>query len=165
VIGPGGAGKTLVAVELGQRLGLPVVHLDRVFWRPGWVAPDREAWREAHRLALAGDEWVADGNFDSTMSERFDLADTIVLLDPPPLLCLWRVVWRSLRWRGRRRADLPSDCYEGPNLAFWWYVLRYRRTHLPGALAELRRAGPGKGVVILRSRGDVRRFLDEVGLQ
>jgi adenylate kinase family enzyme len=163
VIGPGGAGKTLVSRELGRRLGLPVVHLDRVFWRAGWVAPDRDAWVRAHREALAAEAWIADGNFDSTLAERLVWADTVVLLDPPPLLCLWRVVWRSVRWRGRRRPDLPSDCYEGPNVAFWTYVLRYRKTQLPGVLQQLRRVGPEKRVVILRSRPDVRRFLAGVG--
>ena len=67
IIGTGGAGKTTLALELGRRLGIPVVHLDRVFWRPGWVGPAADEWRETHRAALAADAWIADGNYGSTM--------------------------------------------------------------------------------------------------
>src|SRR5262245_46828 len=127
IIGPGGAGKTSLALELGRRTGLPVVHLDRVYWRAGWVEPPDEDWERDHREALSGEAWIADGNFGSTMAERLALADTIVLLDPPPLLCLWRVAWRSVRPKNGSRPDLPSGCEERPDLAFWVYVLRYRR--------------------------------------
>ena len=163
IIGPGGAGKTILARKLGRRVGLPVVHLDRVFWRPGWVEPDRSEWETAHRQALAGEAWIADGNFGSTMAERLGWADTIVLLDPPPLLCLWRVAWRNLRWLGLRRDDLPAGCHERPSLAFWRYVLRYRKTRLLRVTERIEAAGPGKRVIIVHSRSDVRRFLAEVG--
>ena len=160
IIGPGGAGKTTLAVELARRTGLPVVHLDRVYWRPGWTEPPAAEWTHAHREALRADVWIADGNFGSTMAERLAQADTIVLLDPPPLLCLWRVAWRSV-WK-RPRPDLPSGCDERPDLAFWLYVLRYRRTRLTEVLERIASAGPGKRVEILRSQEDVRRFLSAV---
>ena len=160
IIGPGGAGKTTLAVELARRTGLPVVHLDRVYWRPGWTEPPAAEWTHAHREALRADVWIADGNFGSTMAERLAQADTIVLLDPPPLLCLWRVAWRSV-WK-RPRPDLPSGCDERPDPAFWLYVLRYRRTRLTEVLERIAAAGPGKRVEILRSQEDVRRFLSAV---
>ena len=56
-----------------------MVSVDALFWQPGWVVPDGKAWEEAHRRALAGESWVADGNFDSTLAERLAWADTIVL--------------------------------------------------------------------------------------
>jgi adenylate kinase family enzyme len=45
VVGSSGAGKSTFARDLGARTGLPVVHLDRPFWRPGWVETPREEWR------------------------------------------------------------------------------------------------------------------------
>jgi adenylate kinase family enzyme len=167
IIGPGGAGKTTVALDLGRRLGVPVVHLDRVYWRPGWAEPPRDAWYETHRAALAGEAWIADGNYGSTMEERLAAADTIVFLDLHPVLCIWRVAARNARMRGRTRADLAPGCVERfrprATLAFWWYVARYRRTRRPGVLDRIRRHGDGKRVEVLRSRRDVRRFLDSVG--
>jgi adenylate kinase family enzyme len=40
IVGPGGTGKTTIALEIGRRLGMPVVHLDRLYWQPGWRAPE-----------------------------------------------------------------------------------------------------------------------------
>lgn len=69
------AGRTTLARELGGRLVLPVVHLDRVFWRPGWTEPPPEEWQRAHRAALSGKAWIADVNYGSTIAERIALSD------------------------------------------------------------------------------------------
>ena len=166
VIGPGGAGKTRLALELGRRLELPVVHLDRLYGRPGWEEPSRDEGRAEHAAAIAADAWIADGNYGSTMEERLAAADTIVFLDPPPALCVWRVAVRKARTLGRTRPDLAPGCIERlrprATLAFWWYVARYRRTRRPGVLERIERHGEGKRVEVLRSRSDVERFLSAV---
>lgn len=83
VLGCAGAGKSTVARALGARYGLPVVHLDRHYWRPGWVAPSETDWRaEVERLA-ASPHWVMDGNYSGTMPQRATHANAIVFLDIP----------------------------------------------------------------------------------
>ncbi len=63
ILGPGGAGKSELAVAISRRTGLPVVHLDHVFWRPGWKpAPPEESARDMV-AAVAGERWILDGNF------------------------------------------------------------------------------------------------------
>jgi len=157
----------MLARELGRRLGLPVVHLDRVFWRPGWVEPPRDEWERLHREALAGDAWIADGNYGSTMRDRLRWADTIVLIDPSPAVCLWRVFRRQLRWLGRVRDDLPPGCPERldarATMAFWRYIWAYRRTRLPRVLALIEEVQAGRRVEILRSNGEVQGFLESIG--
>jgi adenylate kinase family enzyme len=44
IVGPGAADKSTLAACLGSITGLPVIELDKVFWRPGLVAPPREEW-------------------------------------------------------------------------------------------------------------------------
>ena len=109
ILGPGGAGKSELARELSRRTGLPVVHLDPLFWREDWQpAPEAEARRELAE-AVAEEEWILDGNF-LTFEDgdpRFARADTVVFLDLPRLTCLWRVLRRLVRDRGRR-PDLPE---------------------------------------------------------
>ena len=108
ILGPAGAGKTVLAHRLSACTGLPVIHLDRIFWRSGWQpAPRDEALAELES-ALAGDRWIADGNFLDAGDTRFARADTVIFLDLPRALCIWRVLWRRVRDRGRERPDLPA---------------------------------------------------------
>jgi hypothetical protein len=100
------------------------------------------------------------------MEERLEAADTIVFLDANPALCIWRVAVRNVRTLGRTRDDLAPGCVERfrprETVAFWRYVARYRRTKRPVVLERIRRHGAGKRIEVLRTRRDVRRFLDSV---
>ena len=84
VIGSGGAGKSTLSAEIGERLGLPVVHLDALYWRAGWTEPDGDEWDQRVRQALDREAWVMDGNYGGTLDLRLEAADT-VLPGPPPL--------------------------------------------------------------------------------
>ena len=166
ILGPGGAGKSVLAREIGRRTGLPVVHLDRLFWREGWTpAPREEARRELAR-AVASDGWILDGNFLDEAGDgdpRFERADTVVFLDFSRARCVWRVLTRLARDRGRSRADLPAGCHEGfdPDLLRW--IWAYPKTDRPRVLRLLAAVEErGVGVHRLRSPSGVRRFLDAV---
>ena len=87
VTGLAGSGKSTFAVALAAETGLPVIHLDLAFWKPGWVAPSETEWREKRRVVLAGDAWIADGNYHETLDLRIERADTVVVLDMPWWLC------------------------------------------------------------------------------
>src|SRR4051812_10039368 len=101
VVGCQGSGKTSLSRNLGRKLGLPVVHLDVLYWRPGWKASDTASFRTRVADAIAGDRWVVDGSFSGL---AFDLtlarADTLVVIDRPRCLCQWRVACRSAFARG-----------------------------------------------------------------
>jgi adenylate kinase family enzyme len=150
IIGPGGAGKSRLARELGKRLDLPVIHLDALFWRSGWVEADRAEWEALNRRLVQGESWILDGNYGGTMEIRLAAADTIVLLDPPPLLCIWRVL-------RRRQRDEPASARR--LLRFVAYIWRYRRTRRPAVVERIVRHGAGKQVHVLHNRRDVQQFL------
>ncbi len=160
IIGPGGAGKSRLARELGVRLDIPVIHLDVLFWQPDWVEPDRDEWEALNRQLVQGERWIMDGNYGGTMEIRLAAADTIVFLDPPPLLCIWRVVRRR---RAGARPDLASHLDEQVGardfLEFVTYIWRYRRPRRPAVEDRIARHGAGKGVHVLRTRRDVKQFL------
>ena len=152
IIGCSGSGKSRLAVELGSLLGLPVVHLDAVHWRPGWERPPKEEWRRRHGEFLRADAWILDGNYGGTMEERIAASDTVILLAPSRATCLIRAFRRSLRRWGRRRPDLAPGCREQlPSVEFLRWIWSYNRTHLPSMLRRLEEAAPQKSVVILRS--------------
>lgn len=58
ILGNAGSGKSTLARALGKRLDLPVVHLDTLFWEPGWVEPDAEQFRLRVSEAIATDAWI-----------------------------------------------------------------------------------------------------------
>ena len=127
VSGPCGAGKSTAAVELGRALDLPVHHLDQLHWREGWVESSREELVATLAPIVAGERWLIDGNYGGTMAGRLERADTVVYLDYPTWLCLWRAFKRVWRYRGRARPDMTPRCPERFDLAFFLYILTFRR--------------------------------------
>lgn len=158
VIGCAGSGKTTVSRELGDRLGLPVVHLDRLYWRPGWQPTPSDEWRETVRQSAAADEWVIDGNYSNTLDARLDRADTVVFLDFPSSTCTWRVLKRWAARRGKQREDVGEGCPEKVDLDFLKWVLGYRRRTRPETLRKLSQKQDAR-VFVLRNNQDVDHFL------
>ena len=159
IVGPGGAGKSTLARRLGARLRLPVIHLDAEHWRPGWVEPPRDEWARKVAELAAGERWIIDGNYGGTMELRFAAADTIVFLDFPRWLCLWRVLKRQIQYRGQSRPDMTEGCPERLTLQFVRWIWEYPRTRRPGVLERMRTAGAHARHVILCSPREVEAFL------
>ncbi len=158
VIGAGGSGKTTVARTIAQRLGLPLIHLDAHYWRPGWIPTPPDEWRGVVAELVARPRWVMDGNYGGTLDMRLAACDSIVFLDLPRWVCLWRVLKRSARYRGRTRPDVAPGCPERLTWEFVRWVWTYPKRRRGPALERLRTI-TGRRVVILSSRRDVQRFL------
>lgn len=162
ILGPVGAGKSTLATALSRRTGLPVVHLDLMFWRSGWTpAPQGEARRELAE-AVTGERWILDGNFlagGDGWDARFERADTVIFLDVPRTTCLWRVLKRVARERRRERPDLPEGCAEGVGLSVLRWIWSYPKTDRPRVLAILERLDGRADVHHLCTAADVRRLL------
>jgi adenylate kinase family enzyme len=160
VIGSGGAGKSTLARELAARTGLPLVHLDSLYWKPGWTRTSTEEWEQVVREVIAGERWILDGNFGGTLELRLAAADTAIFLDLPRITCLRRALGRYIRNRGRARVDLAPGCPESFDLEFFRWIWSYPGSRRPGVLAQLeafeRRGGR---VAVLRRDADVRLFL------
>ncbi len=77
IIGPGGAGKSTLARQIGAKTGLPVIHLDAHYWHEGWVETPKEEWAQAVRELAEGEAWVMDGNYGGTMEIRLPAAPAL----------------------------------------------------------------------------------------
>ncbi|MDA3874703.1 MAG: DNA topology modulation protein, partial [Kiritimatiellae bacterium] len=137
LIGSGGAGKSTLAREMGEILDLPVIHLDRLHWKPNWESTPKEEWGALQEKICAEPEWIIDGNYGATMKLRLAACDTIVFLDLPRWLCLLRVVKRFLTYRGKSRPDMTEGCEERFDRAFLLWIWRYRKDKRPGILKML----------------------------
>lgn len=158
VIGCAGAGKSTFSRKLGQGLGMEVTHLDSVFWRPGWTETPKDEWQETMRMLVSRERWLIDGNYGGTMDERLRAADTVIYLDVPRRVCLWRVLKRWALYRNRARPDMGEGCPERLDLKFLRWVWQYPRVSRPQTLAALREKESGR-VYVLRSDGDMDEFL------
>lgn len=168
IIGNGGSGKSTLARKLGRRTGLPVVHLDREFWRPGWVEPPEDEWSARVAELTAGERWIMDGNFGSTMAQRFAAADTVVFLDLPTHVCIWRIIDRALNPRAATsgyRPDMAEGCAEKLDPPFIDYVYHYRERSRPRVVALLEVAAPATTVMRLTSSRAAARWLAEVPVE
>lgn len=138
IIGPCGAGKSTLSVELGRRLGLPVFHMDKLNWKPGWVDSSKNELRAKLEQICSTERWLIDGNYGGTMAERLVRADTVVYLDFPIRLCLWRVMRRIITWRGRTRPDMTEGCPERFNFEFILYLLTWNSGPRPRTEEKLK---------------------------
>lgn len=160
VIGSGGAGKSTFARSLGAATGLPVVHLDANFWRPGWDPTPAVEWAERVSVLLQPRRWIMDGNFGGTLELRLAACDTVVLLDMPRIICLRRALRRWWQYRQESRPDMTPGCAERIDFGFLRWIWRYPTASLPKVLDKLSRLPAGVHVVRLQSPQEVDEFLD-----
>ena len=157
VIGSGGSGKSTLAARIAARTGLPLIHLDQLYWRSGWVATPANEWTRNVQELAARASWVMDGNYGGTLDLRLAACDMVVFLDVPRLRCLWRVLWRWMRHRGRSRPDMAPGCTERLDMEFVRWIWTYPQRRRPGVLAKV--AAAGKPLAILRSSADIDSFV------
>ncbi|CAN5638040.1 DNA topology modulation protein [soil metagenome] len=151
IIGSPGSGKSKLAKELALMTGLPLIHLDQIYWRPKWIEPSKAEWRNQLHPLLATPAWIMDGNYGGSLPLRMQFADTVILLDLPASICLWRVTKRLIfSWR-RNRPDMAKDCPERFDLTFLLYVASFRRKKLPGLRATLKEFS-GQTIVLTSQR-------------
>jgi len=162
VIGCGGSGKSTLAIELGKRLALPVHHLDRIFWKPGWVSISREALAASVETLVVAPQWIIDGNYSSSMDIRLAACDMVIFLDLPRLTCLWNVLKRRVMYQGRTRPDMSEGCAEQIDAEFLKWIWNFRRNKRPEIMAKLSLLGSDKTLVILQSHRQVERFLSSL---
>jgi adenylate kinase family enzyme len=150
-----------------MRTGLPVIHLDVHFWKPGWAPTPETEWREEQRGLLSGEDWIVDGN-DATLDVRLERADTVVFLDTPWWICAARAMVRGLRKRPVG-FELPGGCDESSwrrlRDEWWlaWRIWRARNSERERDLGTLSQRSESVALHVLRSKRAVREFLDALG--
>lgn len=157
VIGSPGSGKSTLAAELARRTGLPLIHLDKEHWRSGWVETPKDEWQSRVAELVASERWIIDGNYGGTLGLRLARADTIINLEFPAWLCVWRIFRRVASSRGRVRPDMAEGCPEQLNLQFLLYTAMFPFKARKRSNAKLKRFT--STYIHITSPAELRRFL------
>jgi len=160
IIGCGGSGKTAVANWLAAGLGLPVTHLDVVFYDEQWNALPQEEFAALQQDLVAAPRWVIDGNYASTMSIRLAATDTVIFLDLPAVVCLWGIVQRRRRYRGAQNDR--DGVYDRITWGFIRYVWNYRRAMAPRVRSLINGHARTARVHVVRSRRAATRLVADL---
>ncbi|MBT2757474.1 DNA topology modulation protein [Mesobacillus foraminis] len=162
LIGSGGSGKSTLARQLGEKLKINVLHLDSLFWKPGWVETSREEWIDTQQYLVKRETWIMDGNYGGTMDIRLNAADTIIFLDIPRIICVYRAFKRILQYRNKTRPDMGEGCEERFNYEFFKWIWEYPKTKRPKILERLEELSKEKEVIILKTPKEVENFLEQM---
>ncbi|MFD1335800.1 DNA topology modulation protein [Oceanobacillus iheyensis] len=164
LIGCGGSGKSTLAKQLGKKLKINVYHLDALFWKPNWIGVSKDEQRIIQKDLVKRQEWIIDGNYGGTMEIRLNSADTIIFLDIPRIICVYRAFKRILKYKNKTRPDMGEGCEERFDLDFFRWIWNYPKAKKPGILKNLEQFSEDKHkqVIVLKSPSEVKRFIEKV---
>jgi adenylate kinase family enzyme len=147
ILGRGGAGKSTVARQLGQKLDIPVIELDKYFWQPGLVPLSHQEWISVQQKLVRGEKWIMDGDLGvyDALSERLKHADTVIVLN----FSFWTCFTRAVR-RSKERLD------------FWWWLFTWRLIELPKVMKTIREHAPGATIIVLKNQKGLDKLVSEV---
>lgn len=162
VIGSAGSGKSTLSRQLGESLRLPVVHLDRYYWKPNWIPTPNEEWDQFVIEASNQEQWIMDGNYTRTLDLRLRRADAVLFLDMPRWLCIYRILKRRIQYNGKTRPDLNEECTEKIDWAFFKWVWNYRKRSRAKVIETLESVKEHKVVVMVKTRKQAKEFIERI---
>ena len=154
VIGCPGSGKSTVSRALHNKTGIPLYHLDMMYWNADKTTVEKSVFLERLSAVLENNEWIIDGNYGSTMELRMAACDTVIFLDYPLDVCLDGIKDR----RGKPRSDMPWIETE-EDAEFIEFIKNYNEQQKPKVL-ELLKKYSDKNIIILESREQADAFLN-----
>lgn len=127
IIGSNGAGKSTFSFRLAEKTGLPLIHIDQLYWRGSWdVTPEDEFDRQVQAEAQKP-RWIIEGNNLRSLAQRLTCADTVFWFEFPPPLCVLNILRREWTYRGRVRPDMPDQCVSHWDVNFLKSVWAFNR--------------------------------------
>jgi len=161
ILGVTASGKTTLANKIGKTLGIPVTHLDKIFWKEKGGIKQDVFIAELEEVMKAG-RWIIDGGMprSKTLQMRLENADTIILYDLPLLLVLWRQTKRFFKYYGKVRPDMADGNHNKQKYPFTWKEIQYAR-HFPikELYEKILPLKETKRIVIIKSPKDEKTFL------
>lgn len=142
VLGSPWSGKSTFSKKLQEATGLPLFHLDKLFWKPWWEMTPREEQEKIQKELVQEDKWIIDGNYTSTVHLRVPHADTIIFFDLPRSTCMVRVLKRVFKtsWGIEKRTDMGEWCNERISMKFLGFVWNFRKHTQPKVIKVIQQS-------------------------
>ena len=159
IVGCGGAGKSTLAVEMGKRFGLPIVHLDKLWWLPDWKNRSEQEFDELLSGELVKNAWIIEGNYFRTFNTRLQYADFCIFLDYDTELCVQSVYERAEKYKGVTRPDMTDGCTEQVDDEFKNWISSFKEKVRPSMLCQLKNSAIP--YMVFKSREETAKWLDD----
>ncbi len=162
IIGSAGSGKTTLSKKLNKKLSLPIIHLDKYYWRPNWQRVSDDEWEKTIKKFSNQKTWIMDGNYSKTIATRLQYADVVIFLDIPRYICLLRVILRRFKiFSNKKRVDIPQDCKERMSFEFYKWIWNFSKRSRPGILELLENTSKKQKtqVIILKNSTQINEFI------
>lgn len=157
VIGCPGSGKSTFSKALHKITGIELLHLDMIFWNEDKTTVDKSVFIERLLKTIELDNWIIDGNYESTMELRMRECDTVIFLDYPLDVCLNGIEER----KGKARSDMPWTESDKEDLDFIEFVKNYNFKNRPKVIQLLNRYSY-KDIYIFSTRAQAEEFLTKI---
>ena len=161
VIGSPGSGKSTFSRQLAEITGIPLIHLDKEFWKSGWIETSREEWIVKQESLILGDKWIIDGNYGGTMEIRIEKADTIICFKLSRVLCILSYFKRVLNNINKIRPDMPEGCPEKFDFEFMKYIWNFPKISGQRNLKDLEKSKM-KQIIIFKNRREANQYIIEL---
>lgn len=144
IVGTSGSGKTTLAQQIATVLGIPHIELDALHWEANWVEADPVVFRQRVMAAIAGDQWVIDGNYSAVRSIVWERATALIWLNLPLYQVLSQVTWRTLKrglyqtelWNGNRESLRQGFCSRDSMILWVLRTYHHRRREYPKLISQ-----------------------------
>ncbi|MCL6572878.1 MAG: topology modulation protein [Bacillus sp. (in: Bacteria)] len=157
-----GVGKSTFARKLGEALGINVYHLDVLYWKPNWVEASNEEFSRAQQGIVIQNQWIIEGNYNNTFEIREEHADTIIYLELPLYICLYRVIKRRITNSGKTRPDMGVGCKEKIDWDFIKFICTTyypRKRKTAERLHALQALDTKKVIIVLKGKQEINSYL------
>ncbi|MEO6761147.1 MAG: AAA family ATPase [Candidatus Saccharimonadales bacterium] len=162
VIGCPGSGKTTFSRELSCNTNLPLVHLDFMYHDQAYsYQTDKDSWRSRVLGEAKKKQWIIDGNYKSTFDIRLPKSDTIIFLDYPTYLSIWRAIRRRIHFRKKVREDMPPTWKERLGWNFFVFILKFNYSIAPRIRRQLK-SYKSKNIIVLKTPHQAKMYLAQL---
>ncbi len=161
IIGISGTGKSYTARKIRDITGLPLTHLDSIFWKENWVEADEPQVQGLILNEINKDSWIIEGYIEPCSEQRLKRADKIIYLDYNGLSASIGVLKRFLKHRKSPRPEMPAGNTDKFSLSFLKMV--FKRQERPEIESTIK--GHEDKTLRLKNRSATKKYLKELQSQ